>query len=841
LNETEKIFDGKDFQLDGPKGCNMCAGVISNTLRRRLIEEEILLPKERIQHRVKGYFFQTETDAIYLRQPAGEEICTVFRGNGPRKSFSQDVISFDDFLLESVVNKGVRVVKEHVVNIEYGKKRSSPLTITTRKGNSFKIDLLVGAFGLNSNLAGVIKKLQPAYIAPRSVKTLQAELLLGESLVNCHFGKNIHLYSLKLKQIDFVALIPKKNYITISMIGQQDVSRSDLDAFLNHPLIASKISEISGQRKYCCTCRPKIMVREAKKPYAHRVVLIGDASYARYFKNGIESAFFTAERAAYISFFHGISEGIYQNLFEKWAKGSIVADNLYGKPFFMVNRLINHSKFLSKVHVATAMSGRTPLGGAKLKEILWIFLTGDQPYKAAFFKLFSFSLHRALLYHTFKIGLDSMQSLFTDVPVARSPRGSNLLGSGNSRIAIVGGGPAGTSCALRLIKQARRMGRKIEVYIFEGKNFKQGPQYNQCVGILSPPIREMLENSLGIPFPDHLIQREISGYALHSQKNSLELDDPEHPSYAVRRVTFDNYMLECAEKAGATVIRSRVTDIEITPEEVVIYSDKRNLMVDVLVGAFGLDDGACRLFERNTPYKQPRFLESVITKMHPSAAFMENFGTRIHAFLPNDKTIEFGAISPKHNHITINIAGKSVQHKDLVNFLARPEIKKILPEKADYRELALYFYKGRFPLGPAKNFFGHRYVIIGDAAGLVRTFKGKGINSGCLTGIRAADTILEDGIDKEGLSHYVEKCSDILSDFKYGLAFRKFALFSKNSHLWPHIIDLAKRDSMVRTALFDAVSGHKSYGQILFEDLHYKNWLETGKNYLKLLKTILLK
>ena len=35
------------------------------------------------------------------------------------------------------------------------------------------------------------------------------------------------------------------------------------------------------------------------------------------------------------------------------------------------------------------------------------------------------------------------------------------------------------------------------------------------------------------------------------------------------------------------------------------------------------------------------------------------FGNRIHAFLPTSPRIEFGAITPKGNHLTINIAGDS--------------------------------------------------------------------------------------------------------------------------------------------------------------------------------------
>ena len=47
LDIAVTIFDGKNFLRQGPPGCNMCAGVISETLLARLEKEEIRLPEER--------------------------------------------------------------------------------------------------------------------------------------------------------------------------------------------------------------------------------------------------------------------------------------------------------------------------------------------------------------------------------------------------------------------------------------------------------------------------------------------------------------------------------------------------------------------------------------------------------------------------------------------------------------------------------------------------------------------------------------------------------------------------------------------------------------------------
>ena len=46
INTTVTIFDGKDFLKKGPKGCNLCAGVIAESLNTKLKNEGIFLPEK---------------------------------------------------------------------------------------------------------------------------------------------------------------------------------------------------------------------------------------------------------------------------------------------------------------------------------------------------------------------------------------------------------------------------------------------------------------------------------------------------------------------------------------------------------------------------------------------------------------------------------------------------------------------------------------------------------------------------------------------------------------------------------------------------------------------------
>ncbi len=381
------------------------------------------------------------------------------------------------------------------------------------------------------------------------------------------------------------------------------------------------------------------------------------------------------------------------------------------------------------------------------------------------------------------------------------------------RVAIIGGGPGGTCAALALVRMAKERGRTIEVILFEPKDF--GAHYNQCAGVLSPPVQGVLQRELDLILPPTMLQRKIAGYVLYGENEILDMpaQDDGEATYAVRRVQFDRFLLDAAEKAGVQVERSRVYDIEFGTQEVILYSDGGSWKADVVVGAFGLDRTVGEALARRTAYRMPPFLETVVTKLHPGG--LERvpglLDDRIHAFLPSLSAIEFGALIPKGNHITIIIAGQRVGVPDMEGFLDLPMVRRLLPKD---RAIEHYF-KGAFPVGPAGGPFGNRYVTIGDAAGLVRPFKGKGITSAALTGIRAARTIMSLGVSEEAFRHYYAACADITRDLWYGRAIRHLArLTSKGLGLDP-ILQQAKRDPVLRRALYLCVSAQDTYRNII--------------------------
>lgn len=410
----------------------------------------------------------------------------------------------------------------------------------------------------------------------------------------------------------------------------------------------------------------------------------------------------------------------------------------------------------------------------------------------------------------------------------------------------MGGGPGGAACALTLIREADRAGLDLKVTLYEGKDFKV--HYNQCVGVLSPPLTDMLESELGLSLPTGLIKREIYGYRLHSKNNELLLVGKNNsgPTFTVRRLLFDAFLLEQAQAMGVEVVRSRVSDIEFIgtdrPDEVRIYSDSGYLRAQAVVGAFGLDETMLSAFEQATKnsvrYRRPgKYLRTFITKFHTDKVFIERrMGNIIYAFLMPDSVsrVEFGAITPKVDHLIINIAGKEVTSLDMDKFLELPQVRAHLPP---FDRDDLHYFEGKVPTAPARNPYGDRFVIVGDATGWMRPFKGKGVNTALLTGIRAAQTMVRRGLAKEDFAHYAGDCKELLDDYYFGVGVRLFCRWASRNGLFDRLVELGKIDPVLYDSLFDSVSGEASFKNIIKRNFNRRLLRKLGAvfwaNYLR--------
>ena len=397
------IFDGKDFLQRGPRGCNLCAGIIAESLSKKLKEEGISLPEERIINRVDGYCLHIGHKSLLLSCAENENntIATVFRGNGPRFSTFPETISFDDFLLSWVQDRGARIIPYPVWEIRLPENKKDPLRLyfgDKENVQKFDADLAVGAFGVNTYLMKKIQALSFGYNPPTTLITYQAELKLDRKRILESFGNTIHVYMPKSKAIRYATVIPKGDYITITLIGRRNATKDFLQEFLNLEEMRKKIPHFKPH----CFCYPRISVSPSKKPFTDRLTMIGDASFSRHYKNGIESAFITAKLAAEAAFTSGIDASSFLYHYYKPAKKMIIDDNFFGRLLFLINDIINSAPVLAQSHLIFAKNSSKD-NSKKLRRILWNMFTGNTPYKNIFKTSLDIRLQISLLFNTIRI------------------------------------------------------------------------------------------------------------------------------------------------------------------------------------------------------------------------------------------------------------------------------------------------------------------------------------------------------------------------------------------------------------------------------------------------------
>lgn len=154
-------------------------------------------------------------------------------------------------------------------------------------------------------------------------------------------------------------------------------------------------------------------------------------------------------------------------------------------------------------------------------------------------------------------------------------------------VAIIGGGPAGSTAATLLA------GAGLQVLVLEREIF---PRFHIGESLL--PANLPIFERLGVTFAAGAAHVRKSGAEFYDEAEGKKAtylfgeslgDLPRH-SYQVDRASFDQALLERSIEVGATVHQGeRVTDVDLGAEGVVVHTDKGRYDTRYLIDATGLD------------------------------------------------------------------------------------------------------------------------------------------------------------------------------------------------------------------------------------------------------------
>lgn len=374
-----EIHEARDFAKPAPAGCNMCGGIVSESLVQMLATEGLLLPDSVVQRGIDSYVLHMDVGSVRIETPLREmRIGAVHRGLGPRDIQEARWESFDGFLLGRAAAKGARVVRGRVQQaaIEDGRPR-----LTGADGAKHAYDLLVVAGGVNADATQLLEGMGIGYRPPRTARTFIREYDLGDERITGTLGTSMHVFLLDMPGLEFAAIIPKGDYVTVCLLGD-GVDKALVDRFMESPEVRACFPPELHLPKRSCQCLPFINVEGVARPFADRLLILGDCGVTRLYKDGIGAAYRTAKVAATTSVLQGISAACYERFFLP-AVRAIARDNRMGHLAFAMTRLIQKHRFARRGILRQTAAEQLRDGARRpMSRMLWDVFTGSAPYRS---------------------------------------------------------------------------------------------------------------------------------------------------------------------------------------------------------------------------------------------------------------------------------------------------------------------------------------------------------------------------------------------------------------------------------------------------------------------------
>lgn len=378
-----QIFEPRDFSRPGPGGCNRCAGILSSRLLLGLDNLGLKLPQDVIQAELKTYSARLGGEVLQIKQPdPRRRIVSIYRGGGPRLLHGEAPASFDGYLLDQACARGAQHISHRVRRVT-GARRP---VIHTAYGQT-SADLLVLATGINSRSP---LSSDFGYRPPRTEVMAQDEILRPPDWPD----DQVCAFFQKPPGLTFGALIPKGRYLNISLLGK-DFTRDTVEDFIEAQGLNAEL--LFNSSSSLCGCTPRVAVSPARGYFGHRWVAVGDAAVTRLYKDGIGSAFYTAQTAMQVAVKHGISYNAFRKGYLPFCR-RVARDNLYGRLLFRLWNLVLRTHHLMRYWQHTIrLEMATPLEQRIHTRILWGIFTGDEPYRDLFWLSLSLAALRDLI------------------------------------------------------------------------------------------------------------------------------------------------------------------------------------------------------------------------------------------------------------------------------------------------------------------------------------------------------------------------------------------------------------------------------------------------------------
>jgi geranylgeranyl reductase family protein len=374
---------------------------------------------------------------------------------------------------------------------------------------------------------------------------------------------------------------------------------------------------------------------------------------------------------------------------------------------------------------------------------------------------------------------------------------------------VVGGGPAGAICA----RKAALAG--LNVILLEKEIH---PRPKLCGGALSPRVASIIDFDLSpaIDFETHAVK------VISPKKRVITTVREDFTGWLVKRPVFDLYLINKAKEAGVEVIEGeKVIAVEQLKRGVRALVKGDSFKGHIIVGADGVNSVVAKSLNIRRNWK-PMEVALCIAANIPMDSNEIAHKMRLEDG-SNQIAIEmylgvadwgFGWCFPKSDEVSIGIGARMDKVSDL-----KPFWKSFLKELNADKEWNLEnvdrgAHRISFGIPDGRN-SGRRSLLVGDAAGFVSPVTGEGIYYAMLSGIVAANIVVESVSEKNPalVRTYDERINVALrNELKVAKSIADILYKSKkNSEM---ICEIVEEDVVLRNAVIDLLAGLKPYSQV---------------------------
>lgn len=292
-------------------------------------------------------------------------------------------------------------------------------------------------------------------------------------------------------------------------------------------------------------------------------------------------------------------------------------------------------------------------------------------------------------------------------------------------IAVIGGGPAGTSAAINLAENG------LNVSLFEKKKF---PRETICGEFLSKEVIENLESLNLVEKFYSLKPNPINSFRFINSSGEEIFTKLDFRAYSLKRSTFDEFLLNQAMNKGVNVfIPAEVVKINNLKTgykiEFNLINERKNILVKNVIAAYGKQNILDKKLNRNFVNKK-----SGLTgiKFHIDEKYFNNLNKneiRIYA----GKNIYCGINAVNDKLVTLCF----LEDRTNYNKPSKSHLADLFSENNKFRNLfkvdPLMVIRNSSIYGTGNIYFGKKNIIedgiymIGDSSGLIAPLSGDGI------------------------------------------------------------------------------------------------------------------